>query len=68
MNDKELHADASRVGKSANRPQPGTQADEPSWHHYKVSDEVLAMTFQNRIDIPEDYKEEYYQAMKGRGL
>jgi Zn-dependent peptidase ImmA (M78 family) len=39
---------------------------EVSWHHYKVSDEVMALTFKHRLDIPEDYKNEYYKAINER--
>jgi hypothetical protein len=39
---------------------------EASWHHYKVSDEVMALTFKHRMDIPEDYKNEYYKAINER--
>ena len=34
-----------------------------SWKNYKVSQEVLSMTFSERKDIPLDYKEELYRAI-----
>lgn len=37
-----------------------------SWHDYKISPKVMSMTFKNRKDIPEDYKQEYAEAIKER--
>ena len=30
-----------------------------SWHDYKLSPEVMAMTFEQRKDLGNDYKEDY---------
>lgn len=37
-----------------------------SWKEYKVSPEVMSMTFAERKDIPLDYKGEYLRAIKNK--
>jgi hypothetical protein len=39
-----------------------------SRRQYMVLDYVSALTFDRRQDIPEDYKSEYFQAIKARCL
>jgi hypothetical protein len=41
-------------------------AKRPSWHNYKVSDEVMALTFKERVDIPDNYDEIYHKAINER--
>ena len=38
-------------------------AQQDSWRKYKVSPEVMAMTFEERKDIPEDYTGELQEIL-----
>lgn len=40
------------------------KSQKHSWKDYNVSPEVMNMTFAERQDIPLDYKEEYFRAIK----
>lgn len=42
------------------------EAKTPSWHNYKISDDVMAMTFKDRVDIPDEYEEIYHKAIDER--
>ncbi len=42
------------------------KSQKHSWKDYNVSPEVMNMTFAERQDIPLDYKEEYFRAIKNK--
>lgn len=42
------------------------KSQKHSWKDYSVSPEVMNMTFAERQDIPLDYKEEYFRAIKNK--
>jgi hypothetical protein len=51
------------IEKYAEKQEPGKTS---SWKNYRISKEVMDMTFSERKDLVEDYKEEYLRSINER--